>query len=434
MRRTPVALVALAVPLVLAACVGDREGAPLSGPASRSIGAAPPAPTCSFSTLTKDAGTFFSDKKDSVFVIINDFQSIYTKSGAAAATPRGLDVLREVAATRLTTRQITGSDGAPLVVDVFLCTNLESIDLTSASSALGAGIFEIRGGGLGEPPALNEPATSTPRWGVEPRFSLDWPTSQPSLTPAQPRYLVFGYPTSASTLGLSPSDGFTGFEVATRSSVGTTVDKSQLRVGACILAGEGTSANRLIHLGVIIPNESPTFCNNLGAAGAKSTTWLASLANGITSLIAPKPLYAKTTLLDFDFTGGGMGGWSPMGFGAIPVSSVALSFDKQPFNSVASNDGTNDFVVVRATIGAAKNPVPDVTITLSIAGNNGSPANAILYPQVPTPPQGVTGADGTVKIFFSAGKAGGYTITASGSLESNGTQSIISKLFNIKNP
>jgi len=312
---------------------------------------------------------------------------------------------------------------------------LASIDKTSASSALSAGLFEVRGADAAAPAALNLPATS-PRWGVEPRFATGWPAAQaidPNAVPtgAQPRYLIFGYPTTAGTLGLPPSDGFSGFEVATRSTVGMDVDKNQLRVGACILGGEGTSANRLIHLGVIIPNESPNFCSTVSAAGAKSTTWLASLTNGLTALIAPKPLYAKTTLLDFDFTGGGMGGWSPMGFGAIPVSSVALSFDKQPFNSVASIDGTNDFVVVKATIGAAKNPVPDVTITLTIAGNNGSPANAILYPQGP---HGVTGADGTVKIFFSAGKAGGYTITANGSLETASTQSVISKLFNIKNP
>jgi hypothetical protein len=52
----------------------------------------------------------------------------------------------------------------------------------------------------------------------------------------------------------------------------------------------------------------------------------------------------------------------------------------------------------------------------------------------PPSPNGVTGADGTIKIYFSAGKAGGYTITANGVLESTNTQTVTSKLFNIKNP
>jgi hypothetical protein len=205
------------------------------------------------------------------------------------------------------------------------------------------------------------------------------------------------------------------------------------------LHGEGTNANRLIHAGSIIPNESPSFCPALALAPNTNTTWLASLAHGLTSLIAPKPLFAKAPmhlLLDDEFTGGGMGGWSPMGFGAIPVASIVLSIPQggQPANSVASNAGTNDSVVVKATINNAG--VPGVTITLTIAGNNGTPANAILYPQTPPQglPQGVTGADGTVKVYFSAGKAGGYTITAHGELEGINTQTVTSKLFNIKNP
>jgi hypothetical protein len=165
-----------------------------------------------------------------------------------------------------------------------------------------------------------------------------------------------------------------------------------------------------------------------------NTTWLASLAHNLTSLLAPKPLFAKAPmhlLLDGEFTGGGMGGWSPMGFGAIPVASIVLSIPSggQPSNSVASNDGLNNSIVVKATINNA--PVPGVTITLTIAGNNGTPANAILYPK---PPQGLTGADGTVKVYFSAGKAGGYTITANGTLENGTTQTVTSKLFNVKNP
>jgi hypothetical protein len=394
--------------------------------------------------MTKDAQAFFADtKNDSVFTIINDFQSIYGKLGVDAATPRGLDVLREVAAARFTGRQVTGSDGGPLVIDVFICTNLASFDLTSASAALSAGVFEVRGDNPTAPAALNEPPTS-PRWGVEPRFPSGWPAAQatgPTPAGAQPRYLLFGYPTTASTLGLPPSDGFTGFEVGTRSTVGMDVDKSQLRVGACIPVGFGTgNANRLIHTGSIIPNESPSFCPALALAPNTNTTWLASLAHSLTSLIAPKPLFAKAPmhllLDDGDFTGGGMGGWSPMGFGAIPVASIVLSIPPggQPVNSVASDAGTNDSVVVKATINNA--PVPGVTITLTIAGNSGVPANAVLYPKTLPQglPQGVTGADGTVKVYFSAGKAGGYTITAHGELEGAQTQTVTSKLFNIKNP
>jgi hypothetical protein len=383
--------------------------------------------------MTKDAQVFFSDNKDPVFDAINLMQTAY-KTSPAGATPYGLDVLADVAAARFTTRQVPNSDGGPLVIDVFICTNLASFDLTSARAALSAGVFEVRGGNPTAPAALNEPATN-PRWGVEPRFVAGWPEATPALTPAQPRYLLFGYPLgSAPTLGLPAADGFTGFEVGTRSSAGTDVDKSQLRVGACILAGEGPSANRLIHANAIIFNESPSFCQALVLAPNTNTTWLASLAHSLTSLIAPKPLFAKAPmhLLDGEFTGGGMGGWSPMGFGAIPVASIVLSIPPggQPVNSVASNAGTNDSVVVKATINNA--PVPGVTITLTIAGNNGTPANAILYPQ--PQPQGVTAADGTVKVYFSAGKAGGYTITAHGALENGTTQTVTSKLFNIKNP
>jgi hypothetical protein len=90
--------------------------------------------------------------------------------------------------------------------------------------------------------------------------------------------------------------------------------------------------------------------------------------------------------------------------------------------------------------------VPGVAIALSIANNSGAPAGAVFIDGVSLgttdsngltsttkTPGGTTDKNGLVTIYFSVGKAGGYTVTAGGKLDVVQTSSATSKLFNIKN-
>jgi len=109
-----------------------------------------------------------------------------------------------------------------------------------------------------------------------------------------------------------------------------------------------------------------------------------------------------------------------------------------PANTTVSTTA-RDSVVVFAGVpnpDTTKAPVgvPGVTVTISIAGNSGQSAGA-LFDNGLTTKSGVTGAGGLVTIKYGIGKAGGYTINASGTFDGNNpVGNTLSKFINVKNP
>jgi hypothetical protein len=344
-----------------------------------------------------------------------------------------LDLYHEVEISRFTSRIVTGAEvaGGIFASDIALCTTLGTLDATAAGNSLTNGIFAVRGGTNDPTGAALALPQSYPWWGVEPRFSTSWPTSPYS------RYLIYAFPgVELVTLGgESPAvPTFVGYNV---SSLPAVWPKDGLRVGVCVLALKTdptthahTAVNLLIHDGVVVANSAPYFCDGAPTAPTASlstSTWFASITHRITSVFGTKSLYAQDRTLDeASFTGGGPSSWSPMPFGQITGSNIALTFTTQPSNGTAFKT-LAPFTVHAAT---PYHALEGVYVTISVANNSGTPAGACVQGTL----SGTTNASGDVTFSnVTVLKAGGYTITASGVYQTVPTQSGVSNLFNVKN-
>jgi hypothetical protein len=383
--------------------------------------------------MNQDAKAFFKST-DPVFAMISDMKTLY-RTSAAAATPKGFDILAQTGAVRYTSNQLTGStaaNGGTFVNDVVKCMDVGTVPATfDPALALGQGVFEVRGNASGAPAAIAYNGTSngakvefSPRWGVEPRTTSGWPASTGS---GAPRYLIYGYPTTGDFAGETPGAGFNAFEIGT---LRADLPKSGLRVGVCthlvitdVAQTHAVAANLLIHNDAVVPNESPGFCAGISAA-APRTTWLAR----VKAIFAPAIAFAQDPS-DFsrDFIGGGPSGWSPMSWGQVAGTAMNLGFTKQPRNTDKSV-AIPTFVVHAAT--AAGNALPGVNVTISVFNNSGEPAGAFVSGTVTVKTD--SNGDATFSD-VNVNKAGGYRINASGSFGGVATNTTTSVLFNVKN-
>jgi len=125
--------------------------------------------------------------------------------------------------------------------------------------------------------------------------------------------------------------------------------------------------------------------------------------------------------------GGLPDGWSPIVPNAIPGASIGLSFQGTIVNTFADSGFT---VVVKAT-DASGQPLPGLSVTISVDNNNGTPAGAYITPGFN--PTGTTGLDGTVSIFVAVHKAGGFILAANGTFSDVSTQTGLSNQFQVQN-
>jgi hypothetical protein len=303
--------------------------------------------------------------------------------------------------------------------------NLGTLDAATAASAIASGIFEVRG--LASDPqtaALAKPE-AFPRWGVESKTAT-WPTST-----AFPRYVVLGTPGApVAELGGEPASvtSFVGYDV---SRLPATAPVGGLRVGICIktTTSDLGAVNRLIHGGVVEGNSPPTFCAGAPLASLSRSAWFASVANRVTSVFTPAPLWAQDGGgRDLDsFTGGGPSSWSPMAFGKIVGANIDLQFKTQPKNGFVSPSAVPTFVVHAGTIG---HDIGGTVVSIAVFGNQGEPAGAFVSGQVQT----TTDVNGDATFSgLEINKPGGYTITASATYGGVPTGIAVSQKFNIKN-
>ena len=427
MRRSIVALVPILGLVALGACNSDRDTtAPRYIAPSQSISANLTL-ACSFNTMSQDAKNYFATQ-DPVFTMIGDMKTLY-RTSVAAATPKGFDILARVAAARTSGAEIgTATAGGTFVLDVVGCMDVGPVpDKFTPAAALLAGVFEVRGNSGPTGPALamsSSPGVAatlaSPLWGAEPANG-DWTRAAATYG----RYLVYGYPLGASVLT-------SGFELGTLPAslsgfVSTSTDA--FRTGLCIAQAQGgTTANRLVHLGAIVtdPNsvlqQGTNFCvNHVVSTG--STTWLAGLMNRAASWLAPRRALAQP---GFDGIGGLPDGWSPFNPNGLQGSSITITITQQPAN-------TRVGLVDPVTVNVSDNGlvVPGALVTLSVFGNNGVPANAVI-----TSGGGpiATDKNGNATFPMTIGKAGGYTLSVSGTLSGVPTGTVLSQMFNVKNP
>jgi hypothetical protein len=400
--------------------------------------------SCDFALITNDAKTFFATGNDPVFALITSMQTFYAAANYTDATNSGWDIQARIAAARLTSaQQGTPSDGFKLSTDVFSCmgssptaTIQVPLDFKNYGAlALQEGVFEVRGGATdatGPAAAYLKNGTrvfTTPRWGVE----GTWPT-------ANGRFLVYGYPstvtaflTGAPTINQNsttpPAIAYNAINMGTVPAGAEKGASPLLTVGICGVPAPGTGqAVTLAHfstsasvLAAVTPSTLCTFTATFTLSPLQIVT------KTLASLFTVQPAYA----LGDGFNIGGLpSDWSPFTSGQSSTGNFALTFSTQP-PAVGFTSKPTIFEVTATTKDEGGNFVPaeGVTVTVTIAGNNGLPATFDGSPSV----SGVTGPDGIAHFSTKITKAGGYTISASGSLAAGASATTTSMFFNIKN-
>jgi hypothetical protein len=273
-------------------------------------------------------------------------------------------------------------------------------------------------------------AFGQPRWGAE---------AQSGTWPGATQYAVYGYPTTPTPLVAgSPANINTNEVPANAFELGTIPDastKAGIRVGVCVQTDPSTGvANRIIHNGSEILDKDyltqlcSTIINGYTAMGPAASTWYASAVNRAATFFAPKNLYADD---DCAFCIGGLpSGWSPFSANAITAANISLAYVGPAPHNV--NIGQVQTVVVSASTGTPSTPVPGVSVSISITGNSGQPGGA-TFGDSSTTITGTTLANGTVTFTFSVNKAGGYSLTTAGTLDTFPLGNTLVTFINVKN-
>jgi hypothetical protein len=412
------------------------------------------ASTCDFNAIGAAQRAYITSNSDPIIGYIADLKKAYTSGQYLTANGLVYAIGRQVALERLTPATTDATSGGIFLIDVLRClTNLstsapEQIPpkfLDNATRVVSSGIWEIRGGttnvqfpaaGRVRVGGTGDRAFGLPRWGVE-AVSGTWPGST--------EYVVFGYPTASAVIAGSPANininefPASGFELG---SIPIATPKTGLRVGECIARSSSTGVtNRIVHGSTEVLDFSAlsdlcsTTITGYQASAGGTDSWYASFLQRAGTLLAPKLAFAQCTLL-CSSTGGLPSDWSPFTADAITAASIVLSFDNAPHTNTTV--GSLETVIVRAAIPGPTSadpatPVPGVFVTISIAGNSGQ-AGGATFNNGGTSVTGTTGPDGTASITYSIGKAGGYTLSTTGSIDGFPVGNSLSSPVWVKNP
>jgi len=348
-------------------------------------------PTCSFSTASNDAKSYFSSNKDAVFTLL----TAMSKATGDARTSAGWAVLSRLAAAVGTSEvKGTSAQGSTFANDVLLCMSVPTytypLDL---APALGAnGLFAVRDNS-GNAPAISR---GTPLYGAEPS-SANWPVSSTTL--------FYGSPESGT---LFDNETPAGVVFDLKSLPGPLTFSPPLRVGVCVISDPNA---RILHDHqgdtpvILSPDVALSFCPSTTnpVSSTQSSSSLFAAAANLATWLAPQPAHAASTMLVR--TGGGtslIGGLSDIG----PVSFTSvLTFTVPPTNTSVSKTTQWDPPVSVTDSTAKGHRIANVLITLSVVGNNGS-FNI-------TGDTATTNASGVATFpNLHIDKAGGYTVTA----------------------
>ena len=398
MKNRVLAGLTLAGVAILASCGQDLTQS-TAVPAAPSF-AKVTTPVCSYSTAANDARSYFSSNKDVVF----DLLSTMSKSTGTATTTAGWAVLTRLAAAAdagSAAVKGTPAQGSTFANDVLLCMSVPTytypLDL---SLALGAnGLFEVRDGTVADAVTSHLIIGGYPAYGAQPSTG-NWPVAGPTLFYGNQLFVsLFANETPAGVL----------FDLKTLPG-GLTFSPS-IKVGVCTITDPNA---RILHLHqgdnpVILPPTSDlSFCPPPPTSMTQSgSSMFAAAANRLASWLAPATANAATMFVVK--SGGGttlVGGLSDIG----PVSYTSVvTFLQPPTNtSVSKNPSFTPSVQVK-NVTANGNALVGVTITISVANNNGS--------YTITGNTAVTDANGIATFpLLYIDKAGGYTMTASSEL------------------
>jgi hypothetical protein len=356
-------------------------------------------PTCSYSTTTNDARSYFASNKDTVFSLL----SAMSKTTGAATQTAGWAVLGRLAdAVGTTAVKGTPTLGNTFANDVLLCMGVSTpLPLTAALDA--NGLFAVRDN-TGSAAAISR---GTPVYGAEPS-SGNWPVAGSTL--------FYGSPESGS---LFDNEATAGVVFDLKSFPSDLTFSPALRVGVCDINDPNA---RILHdhagdAVILSPDAALSFCPTTLNETQSSNSLFAAAANRLATWLAPAPANAATMM--FAVTGGGTGlikGLSDIG----PVSFTSVvTFGVKPTNTSVSKPQQWNPIVTVGDSTAKHHPIANVLITLSVVSNSGS-FNI-------TGDTATTDATGVARFpNLHIDKAGGYTMTATS--EVGGSASVF---FNI---
>lgn len=412
--------VLLCLAAALTACEGDARpptalpDGPAPGPDANLVTAAS-ALTCDYLSARAFARDYFGQpERREVGGILRDMQAAFGAGDTELARELGFDVLAVVeAVVNAGTAAGTPADGSNLTNAVLACMDVghgSALDFSGALALFGA--YGVRGGAEDPPfdPVLAR--ESSPLWGAEPADGATWAEA------VGPRRLAHAAPLS--------STGFTSETPASsayRWGAVPTPDlvpfPGELAVGACLT--EPDPRLRVQRSTTILPFLALGFCADaspsvLADGGGRGL--LGRLTGALAAVLVPHPLHATSTLAGG--VGGRLGSFSPVV--VVDAGAVNLVFTQQPTDALVGEP-----IPVQVTaLGNGGTPLPEVTVTLAIEGNNAS------FGELSGTTVDVTGTDGVATFLVALNKTGGFRLTAAGDLAGFPAASATSDLFHIK--
>ena len=408
-----------------AACVdGNNQGTSVTSPGAF-LAKGGPTSSCAYSTLRSNARTYISNT-DVILDLIGSMDAAERTGSAALFYDAGLNVLARLAAARNEGITQSPAAGAALALGTLTCIGatplptLAELTSTLATDANG-GVFEVLGGS-NDPAGPAIAASAVPRWGAEPQ-SGGW--TQAALGQRFVLYacrITFSTFTNEDPALLDPSDEDefgTAFEL--RSIPENFLTNFPL-VGVCV---ENPDEYRMQWNQNILMLQQVAFCDPGFTTSAETATpSVFGVAKRALGWLAPKPLHASA--LAVGGTAGLPSGFTPFGAVKLSAGSIKLTIDRIP----NGNRRTSMNITVRAN-SAKGNPVDNVLIKLSVAGNNGLGSDGVyelIGAQAPTANGGVV----TFNVLLD--KAGSFTVKAEGYFNQDDdlpTLSAISNKFKI---
>jgi hypothetical protein len=408
---------------------------------------------CDFTLLKADIRDLAASNKDVLFTIVGDLQALSKNGPNAAATDKVFDGLSRLAAMRGTSAIKTGVLGAVFdratrrllgCAEGYVVANAEAADF---SGALAPGwMFEVRGKtGVDPETGAYERGSTGSYWAAE-AGGATWGSTllvtAPAGVTATNRALIYGF-RRTDFFTNDPKAG-SAFEHRTIPVIGTvalpgalSLVPPGLKIGLCNVDVNNTL--RVQHVTTVLAIKTlgcdtpPAF---VPATTSTSTVLAAlnpaSIARRAIGIFTPQLAYAA-------FAGGSVGGavseLSPSA--VIDMQQVTLKFvfpivDGNNSTALKGSDGAAVKVLVTTKGGT---PLPNVTVTLAVAGNNSviayfSDNGAAATPTVSRP----TGTNGVATFTgVSLTKAGGYQLVATGTFDGVAGQPVTSNSFNIQN-
>lgn len=433
--------VALCLALALTACEGagtapttPTDGVPTAPAAAGQLLPAGTALTCDLRDAQAYARDYFdTSERRTVSELLRAMERALADGDLALARDRGFDVLAVTAEVADAFSAGGGpGEGSDLANAVLACMDVghgTAVDFAPSLAALGA--FDVRGG-AGDPaydPVLARLAN--PAWGVEPLAPQSWADALGR------RRLIHAHPlddagftdetpvSSAYEWGAVPTPDAAPFE-------------GELVAGVCLESASGTRL-RVQKSSTILPFVGLGFCDEPAAgsflggtapmAGAAAAV-AGRLVGRVAAALTPSPLQAASSLLGG--VGGRLGSFSPLV--VVDAGAVNPVFTVQPVDALV-----DEIFPVEVTVrGNGGTPLPEVSVTLAIVGNNASFAEITYYvdgqPVDPAdaPPVVTTGTNGIAAFRVSLNKPGGFELSATGSLQGFETRAVTSDLFHLK--